>query len=157
MNVDRMRMAQVLTNLLNNAAKFTETGGSIWLEARTQDNFVEICVRDNGIGISARDLPKIFELFAQAENLLTRVHGGLGIGLSLVRTLIELHGGSVEAFSEGLGKGSEFRIRLPYVPEKTTVPATNHLETNGATSRRILIVDDNEDAAKSLGSKQQFP
>lgn len=110
---DRGRLAQVLLNLLNNAAKFTEPGGQILLSVTSISPQIEFRVRDSGIGIAPHMLPHIFEMFNQGEHLLTRAHGGLGIGLSLVRTLVDLHGGTVEAFSEGLGRGSEFVVRIP--------------------------------------------
>ncbi len=113
LQVDAMRLAQAFANLLNNAAKYTEKGGSIWLTAGQDADQAIISVRDSGIGIAAEMLPHIFEIFWQATDALLRSQGGLGIGLSLVKGLVELHGGSVEARSEGPGKGSEFIVRLP--------------------------------------------
>ncbi len=149
-NVDRVRMTQVIVNLLNNAAKFTPSGGQIELLARQCHDTLEIRVRDTGIGISRELLPKVFNLFVQAEDLLTRSHGGLGIGLSLVHRLMELHGGNVQAHSEGPGLGSEFVLTLPCTVQPTTVATSTNPQTEGLTIRRILVVDDNQDAAKTL-------
>jgi PAS domain S-box-containing protein len=110
---DAMRLAQTFSNLLNNAAKYTEQGGSIWLTAWQDADQAIISVRDSGIGIATQMLPHIFEIFWQARDAVGRSQGGLGVGLSLVKGLVELHGGSVEAHSEGPGKGSEFIVRLP--------------------------------------------
>ncbi len=110
---DLTRLAQVLANLLNNAAKYTDAGGDIWLEGRQQDARAEIRVRDSGVGIAPSLLPRVFELFTQAERTLDRAQGGLGIGLTLVKLLVEMHGGSAEARSAGLGSGAEFIVRLP--------------------------------------------
>lgn len=112
-NADPLRLEQVVVNLLNNAAKYTEAGGEVTLAAAREGAEVVLRVRDNGIGIAPDLLPRLFDLFAQAERSLDRSQGGLGIGLTLVRRLVELHGGSVEASSEGPGRGSEFRVRLP--------------------------------------------
>jgi len=113
LHADAMRLAQAFSNLLNNAAKYTEKGGSIWLTARQDANQAIISVRDSGIGIAAEMLPQLFEIFWQATDAVRRSQGGLGIGLSLVKGLVELHGGRVEARSEGPSKGSEFIVRLP--------------------------------------------
>jgi PAS domain S-box-containing protein len=113
LDADPTRLAQVFSNLLNNAAKYTDPGGHIWLTVQQSDSQVTVSVRDNGIGIAPDDLPGIFEVFSQLAPSTAGVHGGLGIGLSLVRGLVELHGGSVEAKSQGRGKGSEFLVRLP--------------------------------------------
>ena len=112
-DADAVRMAQVLSNLLNNAAKYTEEGGHIRMAVRVEDDQVVFRVRDNGIGIPPEMLSSIFDLFTQVDHSLDRSHGGLGLGLTLVRSLVEMHGGSVQAASEGLGKGSEFRVSLP--------------------------------------------
>lgn len=108
-----MRLAQAFANLLNNAAEYTEKGGSIWLTAAQDADQAIISVRDSGIGIAPEMLPHIFEIFWQAKEARQRAQGGLGIGLSLAKGLVELHGGTIEARSEGRGKGSEFIIRLP--------------------------------------------
>jgi signal transduction histidine kinase/CheY-like chemotaxis protein len=153
---DVTRMAQVVTNLLNNAAKYTEEGGQIRICADRDGTEAVISVRDNGVGVSADLLPTIFELFTQADRTIDRSQGGLGIGLTLVRSLVELHGGSVSASSDGFGRGSEFVIRLPLV-----LTSSNHEHgnlktgTNGASKskpQRILVVDDNVDSAKTLAS-----
>lgn len=149
-NVDRVRMTQVIVNLLNNAAKFTPPGGQIELRAQRLNGTLEIRVRDSGIGISRELLPKVFNLFVQAEDLLTRTHGGLGIGLSLVHRLMELHGGNVQAFSEGPGLGSEFVLTLPCTVQPTTAATSTKPQTEELLTRRILVVDDNQDAAKTL-------
>lgn len=149
-NVDRVRMTQVIVNLLNNAAKFTPPGGRIELRAQRLNNTLEIRVRDTGIGISRDLLPKVFNLFVQAEDLLTRTHGGLGIGLSLVHRLMELHGGNVQAFSDGPGLGSEFVLKLPCAVQQTTTISRSNTSGKQVTIRRILVVDDNRDAAKTL-------
>jgi signal transduction histidine kinase len=114
LDADPTRVAQAVGNLLHNACKFTPRGGRIELECRTPGpQVVEVRVRDTGIGIAAGDLPGIFELFSQVDGSLSRSHGGLGIGLTLVRSLVELHGGTVEASSPGIGQGSTFVVRLP--------------------------------------------
>jgi signal transduction histidine kinase/CheY-like chemotaxis protein len=150
---DPVRLAQVLANLLNNAAKYTPEGGRIWLTASREDGAAVLSVRDTGIGISADLLPHVFDLFTQGERALDRAQGGLGIGLTLVRSLVELHGGSVQAFSEGPGQGSEFVVRLPLAAEATAqadVPAGTDGGSIPPSARRILIVEDNRDAAQSL-------
>ncbi len=148
---DVVRLAQVFLNLLNNAAKYTERGGRIWLTAERQGNDAVVRVKDTGVGIPAEKLPRLFEMFFQVDRTLERSQGGLGIGLALVRRLVELHGGRVEARSEGVGKGSEFLVYLPVLIEKP--PQSQQPSGNGktkATGLRILIVDDNRDAADSL-------
>jgi PAS domain S-box-containing protein len=161
LDVDPTRLAQVLLNLLNNAAKYTEPGGRIWLTAsvaeaadRAAPSTLEIRVRDTGIGIPKEMLPRLFEMFTQVDRSVDRAQGGLGIGLSLVRGLVQLHGGTVEAHSEGPGRGSEFVVRLPLPPQEpieTRAAALPAPSGNGAERRRrVLIVDDNTDAANSL-------
>ena len=113
LTADPVRLAQVLTNILNNAARYTEAGGSIHLRAEREDGGVAVSVRDTGVGIDPEMLPSIFEIYSQANPAFTRSRGGLGIGLSLARGLVELHGGTIEAKSEGRGRGSEFIVRLP--------------------------------------------
>jgi CheY-like chemotaxis protein len=146
-------MSQVISNLLNNAAKFTPERGQIRLVIDERDGWAHITVRDNGLGMAPEMLPRIFDLFAQGESTEGRSHGGLGIGLTLVRNLVEMQGGSVQASSAGVGKGSEFVVRLPLLPG--SVQATSRSEGR-ATARadvaslRILIIDDNADAADSL-------
>jgi CheY-like chemotaxis protein len=151
---DSARLAQVLTNLLINAAKYTEEGGHIWLTAGREEAEAIITVRDTGVGIPPDMLAAVFELFTQVDHAIDRSQGGLGVGLTLVKRLVEMHGGSVEAFSEGRGKGSEFVVRLPvHTGDATPVP----LRTNGTIAQsdrplRVLVVDDNVDAAATLAS-----
>jgi PAS domain S-box-containing protein len=147
---DPIRLAQVIANLLNNAAKYTNRGGRIWLSAEQDDKEIVIRVRDNGIGIAADALPQIFDMFMQVKNASTHTHGGLGIGLSLARQLVEMHGGSVLATSAGPGKGSEFTVRLPRVTSPAGATATPAVGGTGLVKKRVLIVDDNEDAASTL-------
>jgi PAS domain S-box-containing protein len=151
--VDVTRISQVLSNLLNNAAKFTTERGKIWVTARLRDKQVEIAIRDTGIGISAEMVPRIFDLFTQVDATLERSQGGLGIGLTLVRSLVELHAGSVEARSDGLGQGSEFLVRLPIVTANGQQPRGDGQSGSLTTScppHRILVIDDNLDSAQSL-------
>jgi signal transduction histidine kinase len=124
LDADPARLIQVFSNLLTNAAKYTERGGQIWLRAERQENCVVVRVSDNGIGIPAESLPSVFEMFVQVEDGAKRRQGGLGIGLALVRRLVKVHGGSVEAKSGGRGKGSEFIVRLPLPVTTATRPAT---------------------------------
>jgi PAS domain S-box-containing protein len=154
-DADPVRLAQVLSNLLTNAAKYMESGGRIWLSAESQGGELVLRVRDAGIGIAPDLLPRIFDLFVQAEHGVGRAQGGLGIGLTLVKRLVELHGGSVTAHSEGLAKGSEFIVRLPAQPPKDSAASagTGQKEVSplpAGLRRRILVVDDNVDAAESL-------
>src|SRR5438270_6299017 len=123
LEVDPARMAQVLSNLLNNAAKYTEEGGEIALTAERRGREVVIRVRDNGIGIAPDLLPHVFDMFTQADQTLSRSRGGLGIGLTLVRSLVEMHNGRVAAQSGGPGQGSEFVIRLPVTSRAGALPA----------------------------------
>ncbi|HEV3168327.1 MAG TPA: ATP-binding protein, partial [Isosphaeraceae bacterium] len=148
------RLAQVFSNLLNNAAKYTERAGRIWLTAEREGSDVVVKVRDTGLGIPTDMLPRIFELFTQVDRSLERSQGGMGIGLSLVRGLVEMHGGNIEARSEGPGQGSEFIVRLPILIgwKPQDLEAIGAGETSSPTSRcRILVVDDNKDSATSLG------
>jgi CheY-like chemotaxis protein len=152
LDADPTRLAQVLGNLLTNAAKYTDRGGHICLRAERCGGEVAVSVRDSGIGIAAEHLPRVFEMFAQAAPALERSQGGLGIGLSLVKGLVEMHGGRVEARSEGTGKGSEFVVRLP-ISCGPPAPESPHPGGEGTTprpARRILVADDNRDAADSL-------
>jgi PAS domain S-box-containing protein len=150
---DNVRLAQVLSNLLNNAAKYTESGGEIELSAVREGETAVISVRDNGIGIPREMLSKVFDMFAQVDPGRGRAHGGLGIGLALARTLVQLHGGSIEARSEGPGHGSEFIVRLPIAQSRRgEARAAETWTLRGSKGpRRILVVDDNVDAAQSLG------
>ena len=150
---DPTRVIQVLCNLLSNAAKYTPGGGRIELSARRTAGGVEITVRDNGVGIPADMLGRVFDMFTQVERSLERAQGGLGIGLTLVKRLVELHGGSVEARSAGPGQGSEFLVRLPeHASAPAAAPAMAEPEPvlEMRQGRRILIADDNRDAADSL-------
>ena len=153
LNADLTRMGQVILNLLNNAAKYTERGGHIRLTAERQGSDVVVSVRDDGIGISPEMLPHVFDLFTQVDRSLERSQGGLGIGLSLVWRLVEMHGGSVEARSDGHGTGSEFVVRLPTVvapPTQLTSPKDSTKPAQPVEARRILVVDDNLDSARTL-------
>jgi len=151
LDADSARLAQVLTNLLDNAAKYTGRGGRISLNAARNGNQIVIRLRDNGRGIAPEFLPNVFDMFKQAE---TR-RGGLGIGLSLVKQLVEMHGGQVWAHSAGEGQGSEFVVQLPLAADQISLPPTKKAEPGptpavAAPGRRILVVDDNIDAAESL-------
>jgi two-component system CheB/CheR fusion protein len=157
---DLTRLSQALGNLLNNAAKFTPDGGAITLTARRTGSMLEVSVRDNGIGIAPDMLPRIFDLFTQVDATPGRSQGGLGIGLTLVRTLVEMHGGTVEARSAGAGQGSEFVVRLPALHDANEAvtqgsadrpsPQRVRSPTDGGATRRVLVVDDNVDSLQSL-------
>ncbi len=149
---DPVRLAQVFANLLQNAANYTEQGGSIWLTARRESGDAVVSVRDSGAGIPREMLTRVFGMFVRGENPAGRVQSGLGIGLTLARSLVELHGGSIEAHSDGAGKGSDFIVRLPLatggaceepLPERPIGKSLSH--------HRILVVDDNQDVADSIG------
>jgi signal transduction histidine kinase len=151
---DEMRIEQVVTNLLTNAAKYTPDGGRITIVERLDGRDAVITIADNGIGISPEILPRVFELFTQADHSLDRTSGGLGLGLNLCRQVVELHGGTISAHSNGVGKGSAFTVRLPAVdaPEPAE-PAPAQLPPQPANKhprRRILLVDDNQDTVHSL-------
>lgn len=151
LDCDPVRLAQVMANLLNNSAKYTDEGGQIRLSVRCESDWVVISIHDNGVGIAADMLPRVFDLFTQVELSSGRAQGGLGIGLTLAKSLVEMHGGTVQAKSDGLGKGSEFIIRLPLAAQE---PPANRPETRPnavLAPRRVLVVDDNRDAAQSLG------
>ena len=152
LDADPTRLEQILVNLLTNAAKYTESGGTIYCTAGHEGNNIVIKVRDTGIGIPPEKLPQMFELFVQGDRSLARSEGGLGIGLTLVRSLAEMHGGSVTATSEGPGKGSEFVVRLPAVAARAE--QTQRLPAKSpqaiAHRARILVVDDNVDMARGL-------
>ena len=155
-DADTTRLAQVFSNLLNNAAKYTERGGRVRLSVQQHGNEVTVAVRDNGIGIPAHMLPHVFEMFTQVDRNLERSQGGLGIGLSIVKRLVEMHGGGVEVKSDGHGMGSEFAVRLPVVLS-VVQPQVDDTEPTGPSSRRrILVVDDNRDAAMSLAMMLQL-
>jgi two-component system CheB/CheR fusion protein len=155
LDADPTRLPQLIANLLNNAAKYTPDGGRIDLEARAEGTEVTIRVRDSGIGMSADALREVFELFSQARTAHT-IEGGLGVGLSVARALANLHGGTLEAQSEGPGRGSEFILRLPLEPpigQGTAVPQAavpKSTDLNSTAVLRVLVCDDNVDAADSL-------
>ncbi|WP_052808302.1 hybrid sensor histidine kinase/response regulator [Methyloterricola oryzae] len=152
-NADLVRLGQVFGNLLNNAAKFTPRGGDITVKAEERNGTTEVRVLDNGIGIPASMLDRIFDVFTQVDQSLEKHYGGLGIGLSLVKKLVTLHGGTVEAQSEGDGKGSEFIVRLPCRPPNSKTPdcqSDENLTSKVFVPRRILICDDNASLTKIL-------
>ena len=154
LDADALRISQVLANLLTNAAKYTGNQGRIQLAASRLGEEVEIRITDNGIGITSEDLPKIFEMFAQVKPTLDRKEAGLGIGLALSKALVELHGGSLEGRSEGLGKGSEFTVRLRLAtPQEESLPSGPAVPDHtppALRTLRILVADDNRDACESL-------
>ncbi len=160
LNADSVRLSQIIANLLNNAAKYTDPGGQIWLTAQPEGEEVAISVRDTGIGIPRDKLSHVFEMFAQIQSVGRRTTGGLGIGLTLVKRLAEMHGGRVEAVSAGTGQGSEFTIRLPLEKSKPEPPPSPEPRLpdprTSLAERRILVVDDNRDAADSLGLFLKF-
>lgn len=150
---DPARLTQIVVNLLNNAAKYQDESGRIELSAHAEGATAVLTVRDHGIGIASESLPFIFDLFSQAGHAKHSAEEGLGIGLSLVKKLTELHGGSIEAKSEGPGRGSEFVVRLPLLPEAAAFerrPGVELPQGFGGNPQRILVVDDNRDAAESL-------
>ena len=158
LDADPMRLAQVFANLLNNAAKYTPQQGEIAMTVSVEPGMAVICVKDNGEGIPPGMLGRVFNMFTQV-NTGARAQGGLGIGLTLAKTLVHLHGGTIEAHSEGKGKGCEFTVRLPLAaPEVQAEPVS--LSPKGASEpgrlKRVLVVDDNRDAADSLGMLLQF-
>jgi CheY-like chemotaxis protein/anti-sigma regulatory factor (Ser/Thr protein kinase) len=155
LEVDPVRLSQVISNLLNNAAKYTPKGGEIGLKACHKDNTIQISVKDNGIGLSPQMLTKVFDMFSQVEPAIARSQGGLGIGLTLARRLTEMHDGTVEASSEGEGKGCTFTIVLPFKKEIQVDPAEKAVEQSPdpalhRKSHRVLVVDDQVDVAQSF-------
>jgi signal transduction histidine kinase/ActR/RegA family two-component response regulator len=151
---DPDRLAQVVSNLLTNAARYTEPGGKIRLSAQLQGDQIVIAVQDNGIGISADMLPTIFDMFVQGGRSADRAEGGLGLGLALVRSLVKMHGGSVQALSEGINMGSTFTVRLPMPAQELAAvdtPLALRVEPRPMLGQRVLLVDDNVDAAELLG------
>jgi PAS domain S-box-containing protein len=151
LRADATRIEQVVVNLLNNAAKYTDEGGKIWLSLQREADFAVLRVRDTGVGIASDLLPNIFDLFTQANRTLDRAQGGLGIGLTLVKKIVELHRGKVEAKSAGIGQGSEFTVQLPVLVSQAlqkSKPSTA-AEPSSQTSR-VLVVDDNIDGAETV-------
>jgi CheY-like chemotaxis protein/anti-sigma regulatory factor (Ser/Thr protein kinase) len=152
---DPLRVQQVIWNLLNNAVKFTDEGGAVEIHARPVEDFAQITVSDNGIGVEAKFLPFMFERFSQSDSSTTRKHGGMGIGLFIVKQLVALHGGRVTVNSEGPGKGTTFTVELP-LPEKSNgetnypLKAVDELEDTTLLGKTILVVDDEEDAREFL-------
>ncbi len=152
LDADLTRLAQVFSNLLTNSAKYTPRGGDVWLNAWRPDGEVFVSVRDTGLGIPAEAMPHIFDMFAQVDRSIERSTGGLGIGLALVKGLVEMHGGTVTAESEGEGKGSAFTVRFPLPGERVSPePVPPEAERRPAgPARRVLVVDDNPDSANSM-------
>ena len=157
---DLTRLAQVFSNLLMNSAKYTESGGQIWLAAELQGDTVTVTVRDTGIGIPTEALPRIFDMFSQVDRSVERETGGLGIGLALVKGLVEMHGGVVSVASEGQGKGSTFSVTLPVLKEVAEQVADTTADTIGkpvaGPRRRVLVVDDNRDSADTMAMMLKF-
>jgi signal transduction histidine kinase/CheY-like chemotaxis protein len=154
LEADSVRLGQVISNLLNNAAKYTDEGGQIWLSARCEGTEAIISVKDTGIGIPQAMLPQVFNMFAQLDGTLRRARGGLGIGLTLAKSLVEMHGGRIEVRSDGPGTGSEFIVSLPcLVAPRTAGPAApkGRHESQSLARRQILVVDDTHAAAHMLG------
>jgi PAS domain S-box-containing protein len=151
LKADPARFEQIVLNLLTNAAKYTESGGRVWLTAKNNGEHVVISVRDNGMGIVPEKIPEMFQLFSQGERSIARSEGGLGIGLTIVQKLTEMHGGTVAADSEGIGKGSEFTIRLPVARKSAATVSRSEAKIADLRSQtRILVVDDNVDTADGL-------
>jgi PAS domain S-box-containing protein len=151
-DADGTRLAQIVGNLLQNAAKYTDPGGSIAVAVAAEDGRAVLRVQDTGIGLSAEMQARVFELFSQVHRSITSSRGGLGIGLAIVRRLVELHGGTIDVRSEGLGRGTEFVVRLPLAATVAAAAPGNVVPLFGGTRRRVLVVDDNEDAAESLAT-----
>src|SRR5438067_6410779 len=149
---DKVRLAQIVSNLLINAAKYTPPGGRIDLTVSRDGNDLLIAIRDSGIGIAPEMQARIFDLFAQVDSSTTRSQGGLGIGLSIVKTLVELHGGSIRAASEGAGRGSAFTVRLPVARPTATAPASppQPFAAQPLPELKVLLVDDNQSAVHMM-------
>jgi PAS domain S-box-containing protein len=156
LDADAVRLTQVFSNLFNNACQYTEPGGRIWLTAEGRGAEVVVVVRDSGIGMPADQLDGIFEMFAQVDDESERPRRGLGIGLTLVRRLVQLHDGTVTARSEGRGLGSEFEVRLPVAESHPDLEASEPSRPVDSTARRILVVDDNHDSAESIATLLQI-
>jgi CheY-like chemotaxis protein len=154
LHADPVRLSQVIANLLNNAAKYTPRGGQIRLSARQENETAVVTVADNGLGIPNDMLPLVFEMFAQVDHSIDRAQGGLGIGLTLAKSLVEMHHGTIEAHSAGLGQGSEFVVRLPLASvsaQPVELPDTTVRSATNVQPRRIMIVDDTRDSVFVLG------
>jgi CheY-like chemotaxis protein len=152
-DADATRIAQVFSNLLNNAAKYTPRGGHITVSAECDGDAATICVRDTGIGIPAEMLTRVFDMFVQVDRSFEKTSGGLGIGLTLVRRLVEMHGGTIQARSAGTGTGSEFIVTLPAVVSPRSLGDQRSVRVRAVSTgnrRKILVADDNEDAAQCL-------
>jgi CheY-like chemotaxis protein len=152
LNGDATRLAQILSNLLNNAAKYTNRGGRVSLHASVEERTLTLVVADTGIGIAPEMLNTVFEMFVQVDSTLERSTAGLGVGLSLARKLVELHGGTIEARSAGLGHGSQFVVRLPIVVEPELPAKPTPADFIGGETYRILLADDNVDFVNSIGA-----
>jgi CheY-like chemotaxis protein len=150
LNADRARLTQVFGNLLNNSCKYTSPNGTIRLSAKRVDDEVLVTVKDNGVGIPPDKIGSIFDMFMQVDRSSERSQGGLGIGLTLVKRLVEMHRGSIEARSEGEGQGSEFIVRLPVMSRAVPPMPASEVAPESTSERRVLIVDDNLDSADSL-------
>jgi CheY-like chemotaxis protein len=152
LNADPLRLSQVLSNLLTNSAKYTDPAGHIELSVSVQDNVLCLSVKDDGIGIARDSLGRIFEMFSQVDSASERAEGGLGIGLALVKGIVDLHGGSVSALSAGPGLGSEFIVRLPLAPVNSTTLSVSDADglPSAVAGRRVIVADDNKDAADAL-------
>jgi CheY-like chemotaxis protein len=151
LNADPLRLSQVLSNLLTNSAKYTDPAGHIELSVFVQDGELYLSVKDDGIGIAPESLKGIFEMFSQVDSASARTEGGLGIGLALVKGIVDLHGGTVSARSAGPGLGSEFIVRLPLTPANaTTLPVADPDVPLLVSGRRVIVADDNKDAADAL-------
>ena len=152
LHADALRLEEVIVNLLNNAVKYTPEGGHIWLSLQQEGDRIVLRIRDTGVGIVPDSLPHMFELFTQAPRSLDRSQGGLGVGLAVVRKLVEMHGGTVEAQSAGPGKGSEFIVRLPVLspPTGRSQILSKEGDERSGSGWRVLVVDDNVDSADSI-------
>ena len=150
-NGDRVRLVQIFTNLLANASKYTGNGGQVRLLAQADAQAVAVSIRDNGIGLAPEIIPFIFDLFTQGPRSLARTEGGLGIGLSVVRKLVDMHGGAVECHSDGVGLGSQFTVRLPLSQQQIASDAPPHCPT-GTEKRRVLLIEDNPDTNLMLAT-----